>query len=360
MRSSTFFSNIASVCFLFLCTVSYAKKIVVTGGAGFIGSHVAERLLQRGDSVVIIDNYNDAYPVHIKKKNIEYVRVKDIQKKLSVYNADIQDKTSMQLIFAQEQPDLICHLAARAGVRPSIENPYVYIETNITGTCVILDMAREFNIKHCVCASSSSVYGARYDTNFFSENDPVNQQLSPYGMTKRADELLTYVYHYLFGISITNLRFFTVYGPRGRIDMSPFIFLDAINQGSSLSVYGDGAAVRDFTYVDDIVDGIIRALDTPLGYEIINLGRGEPIVLSHFIEIIEMIAGKKADIEYVSSFSGDVPRTCANVSKAHELLGYTPSVSIEQGMRAMHEWYMQENMVHTQKRRILFTDDCEE
>ena len=194
---------------------------------------------------------------------------------------------------ATERPDVICHLAARAGVRSSITDPHEYFRTNNDGTLVVFEAARKYGIQHVVAASSSSVYGVREDGPF-RETDSVDKQSSPYGMTKRAGELLAYVYHHLFGVSITNLRFFTVYGPRGRTDMAPFIFMDAIHNHRPITVYGDGSAIRDFTYVDDIVQGVISAIDTPAGYQIINIGRGEPILLNDFVSAIENDCAKKS------------------------------------------------------------------
>src|SRR5579863_1098998 len=321
-----------------------AKKIVVTGGAGFIGSHVAEKLLDRGDSVVIIDNLNDGYDQRIKLHNLLLVAKKDTDNRLVVYKADICNSNEMEEIFKNEQPDLICHLAARAGVRMSLADPHEYFRTNLMGTLVIFEMARKFTIPHMVCASSSSVYGVR-ENGPFNEDDPVDKQSSPYGMTKRAVELLSYVYHYLFGISITNLRFFTVYGPRGRMDMAPFIFMDAIYSEKIIKVFGDGSAIRDFTYIDDIVDGIVKSLDIPCGYEILNPGRGEPLLVADFVTKMEDVVGKKAIIEYVDQFSTDVPLTHADITKAQLLIGYDPRVSVSDGLSRMYEWYIHEYLL---------------
>lgn len=322
-------------------SIVHAKKILLTGGAGFIGSHVAQKLLERGDSVVIIDNINDAYDYRIKEYNLSLVAAVDLDSRLSIHKMDICDADAIEELCLAEMPDVICHLAARAGVRPSINNPHEYFRTNNNGTLAVFEAARKCGIKHIVSASSSSVYGVREDGPF-SETDIVDKQSSPYGMTKRAGELLAYVYYHLFGISITNLRFFTVYGPRGRVDMAPFIFMDAIHNHRPVTVYGDGSAVRDFTYVDDIVQGVVSAIDTPAGYQIVNIGRGEPIVLSEFIEIIEDIVQKKADINYVASFSGDVPKTHAAIEKAQTLLNYMPHTSVHRGLERMYEWYKRE------------------
>lgn len=321
-----------------------AKKIVVTGGAGFIGSHVAQQLLKRGDSVVIIDNLNDAYDVSLKLYNLAQVAAEASNNNVIVYQVDICDAGAMENIFKNEQPDVICHLAARAGVRASIENPYEYYRSNVMGTLVVFEMARKFAIKHIVCASSSSVYGAREKGPFY-EHDVIDKQLSPYGVTKHAGELLSYVYHYLFGISVTNLRFFSVYGPRGRTDMAPFIFMDAVFSEKPMTVFGNGSAIRDFTYIDDIVDGIIRSIDIPLGYEILNLGRGEPIILTNFIAAVENTVGKKAIVNYIGGFSTDAPLTHADIAKARTLLGYNPQTSITDGLNIMHEWYKNEYLL---------------
>lgn len=321
--------------------ILYAKKILLTGGAGFIGSHVAQKLLERGDSVIIIDNLNDAYDQRIKEHNLHLVKSSDIHNKLLIHKIDICDSDAVTALCNAEKPDVICHLAARAGVRTSINDPYEYFRTNNDGTLVIFESARQSNVKHIVSASSSSVYGVREDGPF-RESDAADQQSSPYGMTKRAGELLAYVYYHLYGISITNLRFFTVYGPRGRVDMAPFIFMDAIYHQKPITVYGDGTAIRDFTYVDDIVQGIIKAIDTPSGYQIVNIARGEPIVLRDFVVAIENILQKKADVEYAPTFSGDVPKTHASIEKAQRLFNYTPQISIQYGLEKMYEWYKNE------------------
>jgi len=318
-----------------------AKKILLTGGAGFIGSHVAQKLLERGDSVVIVDNMNDGYKKCIKEYNLSLIFSENKERKFTIYTIDICDIDAMEMVCSTEKPDIICHLAARAGVRQSINDPCEYFRSNNDGTLVVFEMARKYGIKHVVSASSSSVYGVREDGPFY-ETDSVDKQSSPYGMTKRAGELLAYVYHHLFGISITNLRFFTVYGPRGRVDMAPFIFMDAIHHDIPITVFGNGSAIRDFTYIDDIADGIIRAIDTPLGYEIINIGRGEPIVLSDFIKILETIIRHDVHIEYAAPFSGDVPQTHADITKARKLLGYAPQTSVLNGLTKMYEWYKNE------------------
>jgi len=336
----------------------YTKKILLTGGAGFIGSHVAQKLLERGDSVVIVDNINDGYDESLKRYNLSLVNASNKNNQLLIHEIDICDINSIQMLCETEKPDVICHLAARAGVRTSIENPYEYFRTNIDGTLVIFEAAHKSGIKHIVIASSSSVYGAREDGPF-RETDVVDKQSSPYGMTKRAGELLAYVYHHLFGISITNLRFFTVYGPRGRIDMAPFIFMNAIYNNQPITVYGDGNVIRDFTYIDDIVQGIIQAIDHPLGYEIINIGRGEPIVLNSFISMIEEILQKKAQIKYVPGFAGDVPKTYAAIEKAQQLFGYKPQSFLRQGLEKMYEWYKNEYLLIARRKGVNVVESVE-
>lgn len=339
-------------------STTYTKKILLTGGAGFIGSHVAQKLLERGDLVIIVDNLNDAYDRRIKKHNLFLVEAADIKNNLSIRNIDICDIDAIETLCFVEQPDVICHLAARAGVRTSIEDPHEYFRTNIDGTLVLFEAARKCGIKHIVTASSSSVYGVREDGPF-RETDSADKQSSPYGMTKRAGELLSYVYHHLFNISITNLRFFTVYGARGRIDMAPFIFMDAIHNHQPITVYGDGSAIRDFTYIDDIVQGIMSAIDIPVGHEIINIGRGEPIVLNDFITTLEAIIQQKADIKYVSVFSGDVPKTHAAIEKAQRLFNYMPQTSLRHGLEKMYDWYKNEYLSITGNRDIAIAESVE-
>ncbi len=354
IRSHKFYFIALIICCAFSSFV-YAKKVLLTGGAGFIGSHVAQKLLERGDYVIIVDNINDAYDQKIKENNLSLVRAvvraNDTHNYLAIHKIDICDYNAIEELCRVEKPDVICHLAARAGVRTSIDNPCEYFRTNNDGTLVIFEAARRCGIQHIVSASSSSVYGVR-ENGPFRETDLVDQQSSPYGMTKRAGELLAYVYHHLFNISITNLRFFTVYGPRGRMDMAPFIFIDAIYHNNPITVYGNGNAIRDFTYIDDIVQGVIKSIDTPCGYQILNIGRGEPIVLSDFIKIIEEIVDQKAHINYVSSFSGDVPQTHACIEKAKKLFDYEPKTSIRYGLEQMYAWYKNEYLTIVDPKRI--------
>lgn len=314
------------------------NKIVVTGGGGFIGSHVVEALISRGDSVVIIDNLTDISDVRVKEKTLSEFSKKYNKQSLSIYKSDILDKKNVRKIFKKERPDMICHLAAKAGVRPSVENPELYVNNNILGTLYMLDMAKEFNIKNFIFASSSSVYGQSNATPF-SEKNITDFPASPYAATKKSAELLLYAYHSLYKIPCTVLRFFTVYGPRGRLDMAPFLFLDAIYRQKQFNQYGDGTSIRDFTYIDDIVQGIIKAIDKAHDFEIFNLARGEPVAVRDLISTIEKVTGKKAIINQLPSVSGDVQATHGDISNAERLLGYKPKISLYEGMSRLYKWY---------------------
>eukprot|EP01040_Poterioochromonas_malhamensis_P015710 gene15710-17637_t len=325
------------------CSVDYGKVegepkvVLVTGGAGFIGSHVADSLLARGDRVVIIDEVNDYYDVRMKEANLKYLEEK-YKCRVTVYRGDICDASLMSFIFQNENPTHICHLAARAGVRPSIADPYIYVHSNIEGTTRLLDLARQHMVQNFVYASSSSVYGCS-DKEVLSESDAVEKPVSPYAATKKACELLAYTYHHLYGLSVTGLRFFTVYGPRGRPDMAPFKFIERVFNGDAIQQYGDGSTSRDYTYIDDIVSGVVASIDRPLGYEVINLGNGRPYLLKDFIRLVEKCVGKQAKIEILPEQPGDVDRTCADISKAQRLLGYNPQVPFEEGISRTVEWY---------------------
>jgi len=317
------------------------KKILLTGAAGFIGCHTALRLLARGDDVVIVDEVNDYYDVRIKRLNLKKIREAPGGDKVKIYEKDVCDHEFLAKVFEEEKFDAICHLAARAGVRPSIEHPELYTHSNVEGTMWLLELCKRFGVKHFVYASSSSVYGGM-DTVPFSEKMNVDKPVSPYAASKKACELFAYTYYHLYGINSAGLRFFTVYGPSGRPDMAPFMFMDRIYQGKPISQFGDGSSSRDYTYVDDIVDGVIASIDKPLGYQIFNLGNSHPINLVQFISTIEKVVGKKATINILPEQPGDVPRTYADVSHAHELLGYQPKVMFEDGMRRCFDWYIKE------------------
>ena len=326
---------------LFSTAILFAKTVLLTGGAGFIGSHVAQALLRRGDAVVIIDNLNDYYDIKLKRHNLAQVQAADSAGQLTIYEIDIRAMDELDVIVAHHKPDVICHLAARAGVRASLLMPQEYITSNIVGTSNIFQVAHAHTISHVVYASSSSVYGNSLQAPY-TEDLSIVTPISPYAMTKAACEMLAYTYHYLYGLSSTGLRFFTVYGPSGRVDMAPFIFLDAIYHEKPIHIYGDGSATRDFTFVDDIVDGVVRAIDTPCGYQVLNLGRGEPVVLLDFIRVIERVVGKKAELIFDSAQKTDVALTHADVGRALNLLGYAPKTSVFEGMQKTYAWYVNE------------------
>lgn len=318
------------------------KRVLVTGGAGFIGSHVTELLLRRGDNVVIVDEMNDYYDVRMKERNLEHLRrICPDQDRLSIYKGDICDATFMQTIFETEKPEWVCHMAARAGVRPSIQDPFVYIHSNIKGTTQLMELSHRFNVKNFVFASSSSVYGGSRST-YFSEEENVDNPVSPYAASKKACELLAYTYHHLYNLNISALRFFTVYGPRGRPDMAPFKFIDRVSRGVEIQQFGDGSSSRDYTYISDIVDGIVRAIDRPHKYQVFNLGKGSGTSLKEFIHLVQKYTKKEATIRVLPDQPGDVPRTCADVRKAQKLLGYKAKVSFEKGIELTAEWYRNE------------------
>lgn len=312
------------------------ESIIVTGGAGFIGSHVCEALVSKGENVVCIDNFNDYYNPEIKEKNI-----KEMNERLVLYKADITDIEKLRAIFKKHSIKAIIHLAARGGVRPSIENPFIYEKVNINGTLNLLELAKEFNVKKFVFGSSSSVYGKNKKTPF-SEDDVVEDQVSPYAFTKKAGELLCRTYSNLYGISIACLRFFTVYGPRGRPDMAIYKFTKMIDQDKEIEMYGDGSSKRDYTCITDIVDGILAVLEKEFKFEIINLGGGNPVELRQMISLIEKELGKKAAIKQTEMQKGDVDITYADISKAEKMLDYKPKVKIEQGINLFVKWYKNE------------------
>ena len=312
--------------------------VLVTGNAGFIGSHVVERLLARGDSVVGFDNFDPFYDPAIKRRNLAAVQG---HPRFRFVEGDLRERAQVDALFSDRQIDRVFHAAARAGVRPSLKDPLLYEEVNVRGTIHLLEAAVRHRVANFVFASSSSVYGEQKKLPF-SESDSVDNPISPYAATKKAGELICYTYHHLYGLPVTCLRFFTVYGPRQRPEMAIHAFTRAIARGEALVLYGDGSARRDFTYIDDIVVGVLAALDRVHPYEIINLGESRTIELKELILLLERLLDKRAAISAHPAQPGDVPVTYADVSKARALLDYVPSTSIEGGLQRFVEWYRME------------------
>ncbi len=310
-------------------------RILVTGGAGFIGSHTTERLLARGDEVVVLDNFNDAYDPAIKRANAAALSG------ARIVTGDIRDRELVRKLFAEGRFDAVVHLAAMAGVRPSLLDPLHYEDVNMRGTMTLLEEARARRGLRFVFASSSSVYGAR-DKVPFSEADDIPHPVSPYAATKRAGELMCYTYHHLFGVPIACLRFFTVYGPRQRPEMAIAKFTRSILDGEPIPFFGDGSTRRDYTYVDDIVDGVVAALDHCSGYEIYNLGESATTSLSELVDALAKAIGKPAILDRQPNQPGDVPLTCADVSKARARLGYEPRTPVAVGLARYVAWYRQQ------------------
>ena len=311
-------------------------KALITGSAGFIGSHLTERLLADGWQVVGVDNFDDFYDPNIKRRNIAGCLE---NKNFRLIQADIRDGAAMEKAVAGDI-DIIVHLAAKAGVRPSIEQPLLYADVNINGTLILLEAAKKNKIPKFIFASSSSVYGNNKKVPF-SETDNVDFPISPYAATKKAGELICHTYHHLFGISMTCLRFFTVYGPRQRPDLAIHKFSSLIQQNKPVPVFGDGSMRRDFTYVDDIVQGTVSAMKNCAGFELYNLGNSDPVSVNDLVVEIENALGKKADKEYLPLQPGDVDITFADITKAAKFLGYNPRTPLKAGLKKFAEWLMQ-------------------
>ena len=312
------------------------KTVLLTGAAGFIGWKTAEFLLKEGYKVIGVDNLNNYYDVRLK----EY-RKKDLEKyeNFKFYPVDIENLQALEILFNDYKFDVVINLAARADVRYSMINPYVYMTTNANGTLNLLDLMKKYSVKKFVLASTSSLYAGQPMP--FKEDLPVNTPISPYAASKKAAEVMAYTYHYLYGIDVSVVRYFTVYGPAGRPDMSIFRFIKWIDEGKPIILYGDGSQSRDFTYVDDIARGTILATKE-LGYEIINLGGGKnPISLKRVIETIEAHLGKKAVIDYRPFHKADLKETWADITKAKNLLGWEPNVSFEEGIKKTVDWYLE-------------------
>jgi UDP-glucuronate 4-epimerase len=328
--------------------VIYLEKwLLITGGAGFIGSHLSEYLLKNYKKIIVIDNFNDFYDPKIKRNNIkeivETMKINNINyENLIVEEGDIRDTEFLDRIFKRNNIELIVHLAAMAGVRPSIENPILYSDVNIKGTVNLLEMCKKYGIDKFIFASSSSVYGNNEKIPF-SEEDNVDFSISPYAATKKSGELLCYVYHMLYDVNIACLRFFTVYGPRQRPDLAIYKFTKLIFNDEEIPVYGDGSTERDYTYIDDIIDGIVKTINwikTGKGkYEIFNLGESNTIALEYLVRTLEKIIGKNVKIKRFPLQLGDVKRTYADISKSKRILGYNPITDFEEGIRTFVEWY---------------------
>ncbi len=312
-------------------------RIMVTGGAGFIGSHLSARLLELGHSVAILDNFDPYYPVTLKEYNLSLLQHKGLQ---DCIRADICDPSAVTQAISSQHPDIIIHLAAKAGVRNSVEHPLEYLQTNIIGTHHILQAASKYDVSKVLIASSSSVYGSNTKVPF-KESDRVENQVSPYAASKRAMEVMCKTYHEVYKLPLQLFRFFTVYGPSGRPDMAPVLFTRAIDQGKPITVFGSTATQRDYTYVDDVVAGLVAAMDVDDRFEIYNLGNNQPNSLQTFITTLSSLLGKKAMLEITPKRVGDVERTWADLSKSTTKLGYQPSFSLEQGLKRFVDWYLE-------------------
>jgi len=314
-------------------------NFLVTGGAGFIGSHVCERLLRDGHAVWALDDLNPFYEPALKKDNVR--EIQKLAKPFEFIVGDITNRAVLDELFASVKFDQVIHLAARAGVRPSLEEPALYQRVNVEGTVNVLEAARLNGVKKIVIASSSSVYGVNSKVPF-SEGDPIFSAISPYAASKLACESLGHVYHHIYGMDVTMLRFFTVYGPRQRPDLAIHKFAKLISDGKPISVFGDGSTARDYTYIDDIVDGVISCTQKNFGYEVFNLGESQNVKLSELISLLEKSLGKKAVINRQPLQPGDVPITFADISKARANLGYNPKTKIAEGIPKFVEWFQKQ------------------
>lgn len=324
------------------------KTYFITGGAGFIGSSLTEKLLKENNKVIAIDNFCDFYSPKIKEKNIREFEQNENYK---IYRKDIRDRQAIKEIFDENNIDVVMHLAAMAGVRPSIENPILYQEVNCMGTQNILEEMREHNIKNLVMASSSSVYGNCKEVPF-RENMVVDYAISPYAATKKANEVMTHVYHKLFGMNVIMLRFFTVYGPKQRPDLAINKFTRLMLEDKEIPMFGDGTTSRDYTYIDDIVDGIIKSCEYTMQhqnvYEILNLGNSAPISLQEMIQTIGQVVGTKPKIKQLPMQQGDVDRTYADIEKAKKMINYTPKTSFKDGIHKFVAWYKENKEMYNE------------
>ena len=311
------------------------KTYLVTGSAGFIGFHTAKKLLENGEKVVGVDDFNDYYDVALKEARNSIL---EKNRNFTLYRGNISDADFVKKVFSENIIDTVCHFGAQAGVRYSIKNPYTYIQSNIVGFINVINEAKNAGVKNFVYASSSSVYGGQ-DKTPFTEDFDTNKPISLYAATKKSNEVIAHSYHHLFGMNCTGLRFFTVYGPWGRPDMAMFSFTKAVIEGHTIQVFNNGEMYRDFTYIDDIVDGVIKACEKCYPFEIFNLGNHEPVKLSYMVEVLEKELGKKAKKEFLPIQPGDVLKTYADIKEAREKLNWQPSTDIEIGIKEFVTWY---------------------
>ena len=311
------------------------KGVLLTGAAGFIGYRTAIELLERGYSVIGVDNLNSYYDVRLKEYRLSRL---ERYEKFRFYGVDIENLEALTVIFEDNEVEGVINLAARAGVRYSLIDPFVYVRTNTLGTTNLLEIMRKRGIEKFVLASTSSLYAGQPMP--FKESLPVNTPISPYAASKKGAEVMSYTYHYLYGIDVTVVRYFTVYGPAGRPDMSIFRFIKWIDEGKPVEIFGDGSQSRDFTYVDDIARGTVKAFETRTGYEIINLGGNRPYELNRVVELIENYLGKRAEKVYKPFHRADLKATWADITKAEKLLGWKPEISLEEGLRRTVEWHI--------------------
>jgi UDP-glucuronate 4-epimerase len=315
--------------------MSRPECVLVTGVAGFIGSTLAERLLAQGRDVMGIDSLDPFYAVVEKRRNLASLQASG---RFRFVEGDVRDATALAALFRRPRPDAVVHLAALAGVRPSLERPAEYADVNIVGTTCLLDACVRGDVDRVVFASSSSVYGERNDGEPFRETDPVDAPISPYAATKRAGELIAHTFHHAHALRVVCARIFTAYGPRQRPDLAVRAFAERIRRDQPIPVFGDGKSLRDFTYVDDLVDGLVRALDSGLGFEILNLGAGRTVTVLEVVELLERSMGRRARIEWLPRRTGDVSRTWADIGAARRHLGYEPRTSLEEGIARFVEW----------------------
>jgi UDP-glucuronate 4-epimerase len=312
----------------------HMAKYLITGGAGFIGSHVAETLLARGDDVAILDSLDPYYPVELKRRNLELLCAAGLEQFIE---GDILDAATVERVFSEFRPEYLIHLAAKAGVRPSVQDPLSYMDTNVRGTVQLLECAKSLPLRKMVFASSSSVYGSTNRVPF-SEDEPAATPLSPYAASKVAGEACCHAYHHIYDLPIVCLRFFTVYGPRQRPDLAINKFVGLIAAGKPIPMYGDGTSERDYTFVSDVVHAVLLAAASDISYDVINIGGGSPITLCGMIEKLQEVMERATPIEQFPEQSGDMPRTFADITKAQRLLGWSPSVSLADGLREFVQW----------------------